>query len=65
MEKIKLAWRQFWEDRYENSSRRFTRYVNEFYDVYEKTEYDRKRAIKLLRKEKIELILESIYLFFM
>lgn len=64
MEKISLIWRQFWEDRYMNSNRRFTQYVNEWLGMCE-TGYDRKRARKLFRKEKRELILERIYLFFM
>lgn len=64
MERIRSCWKQFWEDRFMNSNRRFTRYVNEWLGMCE-TGYDSKRARKLLRKEKIELILERIYLFFM
>lgn len=64
MEKISLFWKQFWEDRFMNSNRRFTQYVNEWLGMCE-TGYDRKRARKLLRKERRELILEKIYLFFM
>ena len=64
MIRIRGYWKQFWEDRFMNSSLRFTAYVNEWNDMYE-TGYDRKRARKLLRKEKVELILQDIYLFFM
>lgn len=64
MERIRSCWKQFWDDRFANSNRRFTAYVNEWIDMCE-TGYDRKRARKLLRKEKRELILERIYLFFM
>lgn len=64
MERIRSCWKQFWEDRFENSTRRFTHYVNEWLGMCE-TGYDSKRARKLLRKERRELILEKVYLFFM
>jgi len=64
MKRIRGYWRQLWEDRFANSNRRFTYYVKEWLGMYE-TGYDRKRARKLLRKERIELILQKIYLFFM
>ena len=57
MEKISLIWKQFWGDRFDNSTRRFTHYVNEWLGMCE-TGYDRKRARKLLRKERRELILK-------
>ena len=64
MEKISLIWRQFWEDRFMNSNHRFEHYVNEWLGMCE-TGYDSKRARKLLRKERRELILQKVYLFFM
>ena len=50
MERIKLAWRQFWEDRWEYCNRRYWTLAEYEAAIIGNTEYDRKKARKLLRK---------------
>lgn len=63
--KITRMWKQFWEDRFMNSSRRFSAYVNEWMTLHERDGWNSKKSKRILRKEKLELILQKVYLVFL
>lgn len=59
---MRLRWRQFWEDRYENSGIRFEKACRDFRRVID-TE-GTKAAKKYLTRQRIELIIMDICLLF-
>lgn len=59
---MKLRWRTFWEDRYENSSIRFDQAYHDFRRVID-TE-GTKAAKKYLMKQRFELIIMDVCLLF-
>lgn len=59
---MRLRWRQFWEDRYENSSIRFEKADRDFRRVID-TE-GTKAAKKYLIKQRIEIIIMDVCLLF-
>ena len=59
---MRLRWRQFWEDRYENSSIRFEKADRDFRRVID-TE-GTKAAKKYLIKQRFEIIIMDICLLF-
>lgn len=63
--KITWMWKQFWEERFDNSVRRFKAYVDEWIAMCERGEWNSKKSKKLLRKEKFELIIQNVYLVFL
>lgn len=57
--------KQFWGDRFDNSVLRFKAYVNEWLTMCESGDWDSKKSSTLLRKEKVELIIQKICLVFL
>ena len=58
-----LWWRQFWEDAFERSNLRFGQCVHEYMEL-EDNNRDRRKAKRILRKQRVELIKMRICLFF-
>lgn len=58
-----LWWRQFWEDVFERSNLRFGQYVYEYMELAD-NDRDRRKAKRILRKQRLELTIQSICLLF-
>ena len=58
-----LWWRQFWEDVFERSNLRFGQYINDYMELKDDYE-DRRKAKRILRKQRLELTIQSISLLF-
>ena len=60
-----LWWRQFWEDVFMRSNLRFGQYVNDYMELKDDYSYrGRRKAKRILRKQRLELTIQSICLLF-
>ena len=60
---MKNAWKRFWENRFIAAEKRFESLVREWLEMMENGEYSVKRSRKIMRKERIQLIIEQISMF--
>lgn len=60
---LMLWWRQFWEDVFDRSNLRFGQYIYEYMEL-EDNNRDRRKAKRILRKQRVELTIQSICLLF-